>query len=192
MNRRIAAALAALLALAGCTTDRSGATLVLEGLHSDARHVEAATVRRDDPHTGVATVVGPEVPFANGLDFHTFRLRGWLDPRDPAIHNRFQILVRASFPRRVYLKHAYAQGERIGLRLIDAERVCGGGCTWHETVAVPLTLAALERLAGTGLVFEIVGRRDAVVVRVPAGHVSGFLAVFRRHGGGRDQPHAGR
>lgn len=184
MNRIRVAAVAALLVVAGCTTDRSGAVLVLEGLHSDARHVEAATVRRDDPHTGVATVAGPEVPFANGLDFHSFRLRGWLDPRDLAVHNRFQVVVRASFQRRVYLKHAYSQGERIGIRLIDAERVCGGGCVWHETVAIPLTLAEMERLAATGLVFEVVGRRDAVVVRVPAGHFAGFLAAFRRYGGG--------
>lgn len=184
MSRRIAAALAALLAVAGCTTDPSGADLVLEGLHSNPRHVEAVTWKNDDAHTGVTTVIGPDVPFTNRLKLHVFWLRGWLDPRDPAVHNRFQILVRARFPRRVYLKHAYSQGEPIGIRLIDAERVCDNGCEWHETVAIPLTLDELERLAGTGFLFEVLGRRDAVVVRVPAGYFSGFLAAFRRYGGG--------
>lgn len=184
MNRRIAAALAGLLVVAGCTTDPSGVGLVLERLHSSPRHVEAATRKMDDAHTGVTTVVGPEVGFANRLDFHGFWLRGWLDPRDPAIHNHFQVLVQARFPRRVYLKYAYSQGERIDIRPLDAERVCGGGCEWRETVAIPLTLAELERLAGTGFLFEIVGRREAVVVRVPAGYFSGFLAAFRRHAGG--------
>ena len=180
MGRGIAAALAAALLAAGCTT-QSEAPLVLEGLHSDARRVEMATQKAADPHTGVTTILGPEAPFANGLDFHHFRLRGWLDPRRPTLHDSFQIVVRARFPRRAYLKQAYSQGRQITARPLDAERVCGGGCVWYETVAIPLTEEEMERLAETGFVFEITGRRENVVVDVPPGHLSGFLTAFRRH-----------
>lgn len=185
MGWRIVAALVAALLAAGCTAGRDGAPLVLEGLNSNPRHVEAATRARADPHTGVTTVLGPQVVFANGLDFHHFWLRGWLDPRNPSVHNSFQVVVRARFPRRVYLRQAYSQGERLRADLIDAERVCGGGCVWYETVGIPLTEQEMERFAETGFVFEITGRRDQVVVRVPAGHFSGFLAAFRSHRGGQ-------
>jgi len=181
MVRAIAVALMAAFLAAGCTAGRDGVPIMFEQSSSDPRHVGAATRMRVDPHTGVNTVFGPEVVFYNGMDIHSFRLRGWIDPRHPEIHNRFQIVVRARFPRRVYLKQAYAGGERVRTTLIDAERVCGGGCIWHETVAIPLTEDEIERLANTGFLFEIVGRRENVVVRVPAGHLDGFLAAFRRY-----------
>lgn len=182
--RWLAAVLAATMFAAGCATDRGPAPLVFESLDSNPRHVEAATRRVTNPHTGVTAILGPEVMFSNGLGFHNFRLYGWLDPRDPELHESFQVVVRARFPRRVYLKQAASKGTALRTKLIDAERVCGGGCTWYETVAVVLTEDEVERYAETGLVFQITGRRDRVVVSVPAGHFAGHLASFRHHRGG--------
>lgn len=67
---------------------------------------------------------------------------------------------------------------------IDAERACGGGCVWYETVGIDLSEADMEAYAGKGLAFAVTGRRDRVTVRVPASHFAGFLATYRRHRGG--------
>ncbi|TKT74122.1 hypothetical protein [Aquamicrobium sp. LC103] len=188
MGRRWLAAILLAVFLNGCSTHESGVSILMDGIYSDASRVAARTTARVDPHTGWTQVDGPGVVFYDTnydpLRSHRYKLRSWLDPRNPDLHNSFQLLIEGDFPKRVYLKQAYSKGEKLKTQFLDAERVCGGGCITYERVGIPFDEAAMEAYAREGLVLEILGRRASLTVRVPAGYFEGFLAVHRRHRAG--------
>src|SRR5690606_37746566 len=94
----------------------------------------------------------------------------------------FQILVLGDFERRVYLGQAYAAGEKLDTTVIDRERRCvpGVGCYTLVTIGIGLSEAEVERYAATGLAFKILGRRDDIVLEIPAAYFAGVLERHRR------------
>jgi len=144
----------------------------------DLAAVSAGTSVKPDIHEGSTTVEGPIVADDGSLFRHRYFLRGWINPDKPAIHNHFQIVVIGSFDRRVYLKQAYAAGAELDTVVIDRERHCSSSCYTLESIGINLKEADVERYAGTGLAFEILGRRDRIVMEIPAAY---FAAVLEKH-----------
>lgn len=154
----------------------------------DLGAVSAGTTIRPDVHEGSTTVEGP--PIRDYKTLHRYFVRSWINPKKPTIHDRFQIVVLGEFARRVYLIQAYAAGEKLDTKVIDRERRCisGAGCYTLETVGINLSEADIERYAGSGLAFEIIGRRQSIVLEIPAAYFGGVLERHRRE---RDRVQAG-
>jgi hypothetical protein len=148
----------------------------------DLGAVSAGTTIVPDVHLGSTTVEGPIIRDGRSLFRHRYTVRSWINPDKPKVHNRFQIVVLGEFERRVYLSQAYAAGEKLETLVIDRERRCskGSGCHTLETIGIGLSEAEVERYAATGLAFKIVGRRDEIVMEIPATYFAGVLERHRR------------
>lgn len=148
----------------------------------DLAAVSAGTTIQPDVHEGSTTVRGPLISDARSLFRHRYLIRSWINPENPRVNDRFQILVLGDFERRVYLGQAYAAGEKLDTTVIDRERRCvkGVGCYTLETIGIGLSEAEVERYAATGLAFKILGRRDDIVLEIPAAYFAGVLERHRR------------
>jgi hypothetical protein len=148
----------------------------------DLAAVSAGTTIRPDAHEGTTTVRGPLIRDERSLFRHRYLVRSWINPKNPKVNDHFQILVLGDFERRVYLSQAYAAGEMLDTTVIDRERRCvrGVGCYTLETVGIGLSETEVERYAATGLSFKIVGRRDEIVLEIPAAYFAGVLERHRR------------
>lgn len=162
--------------LGGCATATGDRTAIFS-----ATRVEA------DPHTGWINAYGPPVTRIGGRSsdafWHTYLIRTRLDRSSAERGKPVQIHVRALFPRRVYLRQAYAHGRRLDTTVIDRERIRAGTL---ETVGINLTLAEAKGYAETGLSLRVVGRRASVIVEVPAAYVATVLDCHRAAAGDRD------
>lgn len=144
---------------------------------------------RHDPHTGSTEVIGPLI--RQSLKLSSYQIRSWTNSANPKIDNRFQILVVAGFPKRVYLKQAYADGAMLDTVVIDRERVsCGFGCEVEETVGIGLSRQQMAQLAEMGLSFKVLGRRAAVVMTIPAAYFAAVLAAHDAARGATGPPQA--
>jgi len=153
--------------LAGCVTAES----------VDA--VSAGTRIKPDLHEGSTVVQGPIVHDPASLFRHRYTVRSWINPRKPAVHDSFQIVVVGKFDRRVFLEQAYAAGQKLDTLVIDRERICSP-CHTLETVGINLSEAEVERYAGSGLAFKITGRRDDIVLEIPGAYFAGVLERHRQ------------
>jgi len=181
MAVRLAVLVLVMACLTGCMSTLDGVGIVGEPAIADdtdtVRTKQETEIVRD-PHSGITVVSGPIIAFTNGDAFHNVRLRAWIDPRKPRGNDAFAIVVRGKFHRRVYLSAAFSRGEKLPLRKHDAERVCDGTCVVYETVEVPMDEQDLIGHSASGITFRVSGRRDTIVVRVPAGHFAGFHASY--------------
>lgn len=148
----------------------------------DLAAVSAGTTIHPDVHEGSITVEGPIISDPGSLFRHRYAVRSWINPRKPKLNDRFQIVVPGEFDRRVFLTQAYAAGEKLDTTVIDRERRCvsGAGCYTRETIGIGLSEADVERYAATGLAFKIAGRRDEIVLDIPAAYFAGVLERHRR------------
>lgn len=165
--------------MAGCvgTEDTRAALGMRVG---EPARVEAATKVMHDRHVGVTRVVGPAVTFVAGTSYNDYMLTTVVRDREDKPADTFMITVLARFPRRVFLDAAFSEGRRLQTRVIDRERVCGSVCRTVETIGIMVSRSEMERYAQEGLTFRINGRRDDVVVDIPAAYFDGVLAVHRR------------
>ena len=127
----------------------------------DRAAVFGATRVEADRHTGWINAYGPPVTRFGGRPsdaiWQTWLIRTRFDAEAMERGKPFQLYVRAMFPRRVFLKQAYAQGAPLDTTVIDRERTRAGTL---ETVGINLTQAEAEIYAGAGLSLRVIGRRD--------------------------------
>ena len=152
----------------------------------DRAAVFGATRVEADLHTGWINAYGPPVTRFGGRSsdaiWQTWLIRTRLDGKAMERGKPFQLYVRAMFPKRVFLKQAYAQGAPLDTT-VDRERTRAGTL---ETVGINLTQAEVEDYAGAGLSLRVVGRRASLTVDVPAAYVAAVLDCHRAAAGGRD------
>ena len=152
----------------------------------DRAAVFGATRVEADRHTGWINAYGPPVTRFGGRSsdaiWQTWLIRTRLDGKAMERGKPFQLYVRAMFPKRVFLKQAYAQGAPLDTT-VDRERTRAGTL---ETVGINLTQAEVEDYAGAGLSLRVVGRRASLTVDVPAAYVAAVLDCHRAAAGGRD------
>lgn len=178
---RMVFVLAGVLFLSACAVTRPGGPAALSSYAaSDYGRVFANTRLVPDPHTGWTTVYGPVVSQfsldSKALYFVMARIDGG--------KTSYGIMIAGLFPKRVYLGDVYSQGRKLRSKVVDRERRgCGYDCTTVETVIVLLTEAEMERYASEGIELKAVGRRDSIVVSVPASYFSAVLAFHRRRAG---------
>ncbi len=149
---------------------------------ADSEAVFAGTRLVTDSHEGSITVMGPTIFHDHDLLKNTYTIRAWVNPSKPELNNRFQVLVRAFFPKRVYLKQAFSEGEPLGTNVIDRERVdCGPDCAVVETVGIDIRADDMAHYADSGLSFEVVGRRDKVVMTIPSTYIEAVLRFYKQY-----------
>lgn len=179
---RIVVLLLLCLLTSACVTNRDVEAPNWLSSTAGANHsaVLKTTKLAPDPHAGRIQVFGPVVA-AHWPAVRRFMIRSWIDPGEPR-DNTFELQVQAGFPRRVYLKQAYADGRELKTTVIDRERTdCGYECVVLETVGMAFTEAEIERRATSGLNFEIIGRRETIRMFVPAAYFAAVLEFHRRH-----------
>ena len=92
----------------------------------DRAAVFGATRVEADRHTGWINAYGPPVTRLGGRSsdaiWQTWLIRTRLDAEAMERGKPFQLYVRAMFPKRVFLKQAYAQGAPLDTTVIDRER----------------------------------------------------------------------
>jgi hypothetical protein len=171
------------LFVAGCLTAPDEPNILLNGAADDYELVLAKTKLMPDPHAGWVKVVGPAVHYDN--DFFSenkYIIQSWIDPKRQQVDDTFQIQAKAGFPKRVFLKQAYAEGRELDTVVIDRERVdCGYDCTTVETIGINLTENDMARCAQMGMSFEVIGRRESIVITIPAQYFAAVLEFHRRH-----------
>ena len=176
---RIVSAVAALLFLSACVAARPDwPTPLASHAAPHYEQVYAKTKLVADPHTGKTRVLGPQVRTRGFYADTIFLLQ--------TIHDdgrfRYEIQVAGLFPKRVYLGDVYADGMKLKSKVIDRERLnCGYNCTTMETVSIPLTEIEVETYSAQGLTLKVTGRRDEIVVAIPASYFAAVLAFHRRH-----------
>ncbi|MDR7224503.1 hypothetical protein [Aminobacter aminovorans] len=171
----------ACLLLAGCGAQLAaayGIPIVPAGQKEQvARNISV----KHDPHTGLINVSGPLIFHDRNLFGNTYLIRSWIDPKGRSIDDDFQILVVGRYPKRVYLKQAYADGEKVSTTAIDRERVsCADFCIIREVVGLNLTEEEMARRAETGMSFKVLGRRASLTMTVPPGYFSAILDAHRK------------
>lgn len=177
----------ACLLLFGCSVE----TAVFYGVPmvapADRPQVARHILVRHDPHIGSTEVIGPLIHQRWGRS--SYQIRSWTNTGDRKIDNRFQIVVTGRFPKRVYLKQAYAEGAKLDTIVIDRERIaCGAACEVEETVGIGLTEDEMARRAATGMSFKILGRRASLVIAIPPAYFAATLDAHRAARGGTMLP----
>lgn len=179
---RVLGVLALLLLLAGCVTPPDAANVITSVTSYD--QVLAKTKLVPDPHAGWVTVKGPVVVQNDALSRWRYMVRTRLGPRKTGFDAQFQIQVAGLFPRRVYLNDVYSEGRKLKSKVLDRERIdCGYNCTTVETVGIDLAEVEMVDRAQRGMTFEVIGRRDSMIVTIPASYFSAVLDFYRRHRG---------
>ncbi|MBT1155615.1 hypothetical protein J1C56_08410 [Aminobacter anthyllidis] len=134
-----------------------------------------------DPHTGLIKVSGPPIFHDRHLFGNTYLIRSWIDPKGRPVNDDFQILVTGRYPKRVYLKQAYADGEEVSTTAIDRERVsCADFCIIKEVVGINLSEQEMAHRAETGMSFKVVGRRASLVMTIPPAYFAAVLDAHRK------------
>lgn len=178
MKIRFAVVLAVAVALAGCVSPTGSFPVVPPA--DTAAVATAAKVDRNQ-HTGVVTIENPLIMVNGTLLGDKYLIRSWIDPRSPALHNRFQIQVSAYTNGWKFLEQAYANGKPLDTLVIDRSVIsCSGGCSMSEIVGINLTKADVEQFAVSGLSFQISGQRGNVTMTIPAGYFAGALQAHER------------
>lgn len=174
----IARVVFACLLLFGCRAELAALHGFPMVVPADRQEVADHVLVRHDPHTGSTVVIGPIV--YQGLMSSSYQIRSWINPGNPKIDNRFQIVVAATYPKRVYLKQAYADGAELDTVVIDRERIgCGAGCEIKETVGIAMSEAEMQKRAETGLSFRVMGRRASLVMAIPPAYFAALLDAHR-------------
>jgi hypothetical protein len=176
----IAAATAALV-LAAC----GGVIAEMHGLPVVDPH-DSTSVRQHvailpNPHRGLILIEGPLVFHDGNVAGKTYAVRTWVAADRPDLDGRFQIHVTAPFERRAYLKQAYSRGRQLETMVLDRAVVpCPRRhCPVTETIGINLTDGELAEALKDGIAFEIVGRRETIVMAVPAPYFSAVHAAYR-------------
>lgn len=171
----------ACLFLAGCGAQLAAAYGVPIVPAAQKEQVSKNISVEHDPHTGSIEVSGPLIFHDRNLLGNTYLIRSWINQERPSVDDKFQILVTGRYPKRVYLKQAYADGEEVSTTAIDRERVsCADFCIIKEVVGINLTEEEMARRAETGMSFKVMGRRDTLTMTVPPGYFSAVLEAHRK------------
>lgn len=179
---RLVGVLAVLLLLVGCVSSPDSASIILGDAGYD--RVFARTRLVPDPHTGWSEIRGPSVLLSDGRFRRIYMIRTRFDRRKADLGEEFQIQAAGLFPRRVYLGDVFSEGRKLKSKVIDREqRDCGYNCTTAETIGIDLTKAEMEDHARRGMTFEVIGRRERIVVTVPASYFAAVLDFHRQHRG---------
>jgi hypothetical protein len=172
------------LVLSGCVSGPDAASILRGGSAGSYDTVAGATKVVPDPHAGWTRVIGPAVLVDGVVGGRRYVAVGWTDPKDPKGDDSFELQASSGFPRRVFLKQAYAEGRKLPTTIVDRDPVyCGPDCFVIETVSIRLSAAEMARRARTGLSFEVIGRRETIRMDVPASYFAAVLAAHRRHRG---------
>jgi hypothetical protein len=176
--------LAICVMLGGCVASRPDRPNALSELGaSNYRQVLAETKVVPDPHAGWTEVLGPVITQYG--EYSTVRYMAFTRFGDGEVAYRIQ--AQGLFPKRVYLGDVYSAGRKLKSKVLDRERTeCGHDCTTVETISVTMTETELETYAAGGLTFEVIGRRDSIVVSIPASYFAAVLERHRREFGGRE------
>lgn len=173
-------ALFALVFLAGCVSQSASdkPAYVTSYAAANYNQVLAKTKLVPDPHTGWTKVYGPIVPNGTVSKQAFYAVHARIDGGK----TRFRLEIAGLFPRRVYLGDVYSDGRLLKSKVLDRERTnCGYNCTTVETVAIELSRSDMATYAAEGISVKIVGRRDDLVVSVPASYFAAILAFYSRH-----------
>ncbi len=174
---------AACLLLFGCSVESAVFYGVPMVAPADRTQVARHILVRHDPHTGSTDVIGPLIH--QHLMMSNYQIRSWTNSDNDKVNNRFQIVVAGKFPKRVYLKQAYADGAKLETIVIDRERIgCGAACQVEETIGIGLTEDEMARRAETGMSFKILGRRASLVMTIPPAYFAAMLDAHRAARGG--------
>lgn len=169
------------LLLNGCVSAPDEPELMFAAKSNIESAVSAATKLAPDPHAGWTRVLGPLVLADNRLYGRRYVIQSFNDRARDSKDNVFEIQISAGFPKRVYLKQAYAEGKELKTVVIDRERLdCGYDCTTLEVVGIKLTEAEMADFATRNVSIEVIGRRETIVVTIPASYFAGVLAVHRQ------------
>ena len=179
MSLRSVIAIVALVFLTGCVSqpgaDKPGRVSGYGAANYNL--VLAETKLMPDPHTGWTKVYGPIVPHGVVPRLSFYAVHARIDGGK----TRFTLEIAGLFPKRVYLGDVYSKGRKLKSKVLDRERTdCGYSCTTVETVAVDLSRTDMDIYAAEGITVKIVGRRDDLVVSVPAAYFAAVLAFYSR------------
>lgn len=165
------------LALSACAVSRPDSPNFLSAYAApDYRQVLAKTKLVPDPHAGWTSVFGPVVPYNTPYSKAFYVVGARIDDGRAT----YRIQIAGLFPKRVYLGDVYSQGRKLKSKVLDRERTdCGYGCTTVETIAVPLNETEMEALAVEGITLKVIGRRDDLMVSIPASYFAAVLAFYR-------------
>lgn len=178
---RVLGVIAVLLLLAGCVAAPNSASPIFSAGY---QQVFAKTKLVPDPHTGWTKISGPTILQSDLRSRHAYMIWTSFDRRHADLDEKFQIQAAGLFPKRVYLDEVFSEGRKMKSKVIDRERRhCGYGCTTMETVGIDLTKAEMEDYARRGMTFEVIGRRDSMIVAIPASYFAAVLDFHRRHRG---------
>lgn len=166
--------------LCGCaSTDPDQPHLLFRENAGDFEMVAAKTKVVPDPHAGWIEIKGPGIVSSlSPRRLYSLKIR--MDFRKDRKSDLFQLQVHADFPRRVFLTEAYADGRKLKMKVLDRERVCEQDCVTVERIGIVLSEAELADYATRGFAFEILGRRDEVVLQVPAAYLAAVRHVYLR------------
>ncbi|WP_377863815.1 hypothetical protein [Aminobacter aganoensis] len=171
---------AACLLLAGCGAQLAAAYGIPIVPAAQKEQVSRNISVGHDPHTGLIKVSGPLIFHDRNLLGNTYLIRSWIDPKGQSANGDFQILVTGRYPKRVYLKQAYADGEKVSTTVIDRERVsCADFCIIKEAIGLNLTEEEMARRAETGMSFKVLGRRASLVMTIPPAYFAALLDAHR-------------
>ncbi|MBL8581117.1 MAG: hypothetical protein JNL61_02675 [Rhizobiaceae bacterium] len=169
------------LLLLGCVSAPDEPELMFAAKSGSERAVAGATKLVPDPHAGWTRVLGPLVLADDRFYGRQFVIQSWTDPVRRQRDNVFEIQISSGFPKRVFLKQAYAEGKELKTIVIDRERLdCGYDCAIKETVGIRLTEAEMADFATRDVAIEVIGRRETIVVTIPASYFAGVLSVHRQ------------
>ena len=170
MKNRIALAglvtLACALGLAGCAT-------------RDAVWVHQNLALTENFHAGTKILVTPKIPDTGA---HEARLRATAHTRGKRIGAEIELAVRAEFDDFSFLDRvSFASGRAFPLTVVKRETEdCGTTdmslCNVHEHVTVKLSRKYLVSKRTSGFNVKLWGRRDSVMLFVPAHYIEGLLA----------------
>ena len=180
MSVRLLTLFAVLLMLGGCVTHPDAPNELGNAQASNHDLVLAKTRLMPDPHTGRTTVLGPQI--VQRAQFSKVIFIAYTRFDDSEVYRAIQIT--GFFPKRVYLNDVWSAGRKLKSKVVDRERTnCGYGCTTLETIEIPMSAAEISAYADHGITLEIIGRRDKVVVTIPAEYMAAVLAFHGRHAG---------
>ena len=123
-------------------------------------------------------VEGPPIHFLGVGTKSSYRIRSWINPAKAGLHDRFQIVARLHFAKRVFLQQAFADGRTLDTTVIDRERLGPGETV--ETIGINLSQEEMRHYAATGIGIEISGRRTSVAFAIPAAYLAAVLEAHER------------
>ena len=145
----------------------------------DAHWVHKNLKLTENFHAGTKVLVTPRIPDTGA---HQARLRATARTRGKRVGANIELAIRAEFDDFSFLDRvSFASGRAFPLTAVKREAEdCGTTdrslCNVHEYVTVKLSRNYLLSKRASGFNVKLWGRRDSVVLFVPAHFIEGLLA----------------